>query len=85
MTAKDAEGDDKLRVIRDVWVEIEHGVKAIAGVCSGLADREPEQSNPDRLRSSASDQPLYRYRAGPFDVVRVNAGPVAYPPTVRYT
>lgn len=42
MTAKDPEGDDKLRVTCDVWVETEYGVKAIVGTCSGLVDREPE-------------------------------------------
>ena len=39
VTAKDSEGDDKLRVTCDVWIETEHGVKAIVGTCSGLVDR----------------------------------------------
>ena len=37
-TAKEAEEDGRLRVVCDVWVETEHGVKAIVGTCSGLVD-----------------------------------------------
>jgi acyl dehydratase len=36
--AKEPENDGKLRIICDVWIETEHGVKAIVGTCSGLVD-----------------------------------------------
>ncbi|MFL2687656.1 MAG: MaoC family dehydratase [Alphaproteobacteria bacterium] len=34
--SKEPEGDDKMRVECEVWVEMEGGEKAIVGTCSGL-------------------------------------------------
>lgn len=36
--AKEPESESKLRITCDVWIETEHGVKAIVGTCSGLVD-----------------------------------------------
>lgn len=38
VTAKEPEGAGKVRITCDVWIETEHGVKAIVGTCSGLVD-----------------------------------------------
>lgn len=38
VTAKLPDDAGKVRVVCDVWVETEHGVKAIVGTCSGLVD-----------------------------------------------
>ncbi|HAA91863.1 MAG TPA: hypothetical protein DCE33_05425 [Rhodospirillaceae bacterium] len=42
VTKKTPEGDDKLRVECEVWVETDKGEKVMVGQCSGLVDRRPE-------------------------------------------
>ena len=39
VTAKTPEGDDKLRVECEIWVETDKGEKVIVGQCSGLVPR----------------------------------------------
>jgi len=39
VTKKTPEGDDKLRVECDVWIETDKGERVIVGACSGLVNR----------------------------------------------
>jgi hypothetical protein len=36
---KTPEGDDKIRVVCEVWVETDEGEKSIVGTCSGLVPK----------------------------------------------
>ena len=40
VTSKVPEGDTKLRVECEVWVETDKGEKVIVGQCSGLVDKD---------------------------------------------